>query len=270
MTLSQSALKFYATLDWDPHQSLGKIKPHPDEAARQQIQFSPRLTKLVFLRLCRTRLWRGMMNKCSGKTSDPDNRIYVSAGTKSIFGMKLFTLISWVCERQNNFGCIDLRWAKRKSNWLNLVCGFLGLCFQCVFTLASSELTTLNSPPKLPIETESRIPRVKAIQPSQLHAWVEEGSRDEPDWFHQRLSSLWPPDLKLVDKTCLDVSRWLRQCPKLPCSMWRKTSGYVMKWDESESRSRESWVFRMKLRYGRWNCFRNGQVPLLQKCTHSG
>ncbi len=46
-------LKFCATLDWDPHQSLDKIKPHPDEAARQQIQFSPRLTKLVFPRFVR-------------------------------------------------------------------------------------------------------------------------------------------------------------------------------------------------------------------------
>ena len=50
MITGQSTLKFRATLDWDPHQSLDKIKPHPDEAPRQQIQFSSLLTKLVFVR----------------------------------------------------------------------------------------------------------------------------------------------------------------------------------------------------------------------------
>ena len=49
MITGQSSLKFRATLDWDPHQSLDKIKPHPDEAPRQQIQFSSLLTKLVFV-----------------------------------------------------------------------------------------------------------------------------------------------------------------------------------------------------------------------------
>ena len=39
MITGQSCLKFRATLDWDPHQSLDKIKPHPDEAPRQQISF---------------------------------------------------------------------------------------------------------------------------------------------------------------------------------------------------------------------------------------
>ena len=49
MITGQSSLKFRATLDWDLHQSLDKIKPHPNEAPRQQIQFSSLLTKLVFV-----------------------------------------------------------------------------------------------------------------------------------------------------------------------------------------------------------------------------
>ena len=70
MITGQSSLKFRATLDWDPHQSLDKIKPHPDEAPRQQIQFSSLLTKLVFVQEGdKSSLW--VKNSWLGTMRDP-------------------------------------------------------------------------------------------------------------------------------------------------------------------------------------------------------